>query len=188
MQIINLSAGNLIFIPSCFILEGITSLQVWSKIRKDGCMMADKFSQITPQIEHYTKLCMSNGPIDPQLYQQYDVKRGLRDLDGKGVLTGLTEISDIVSKKQENGKMVPCEGKLYYRGVDVEEMVRGFVSEKRFGFEEATYLLLFGNLPNREQLDEFCGVLADYRTLPTSFVRDIIMKAIAIMFSPSSFT
>ncbi len=139
--------------------------------------MADKFSQITPQIEHYTKLCMSNGPIDPQLYQQYDVKRGLRDLDGKGVLTGLTEISDIVSKKQENGKMVPCEGKLYYRGVDVEEMVRGFVSEKRFGFEEATYLLLFGNLPNREQLDEFCGVLADYRTLPTSFVRDIIMKA-----------
>ena len=140
-------------------------------------MMADKFSQITPQIEHYTKLCMSNGPIDPQLYQQYDVKRGLRDLDGKGVLTGLTEISDIVSKKQENGKMVPCEGKLYYRGVDVEEMVRGFVSEKRFGFEEATYLLLFGNLPNREQLDEFCGVLADYRTLPTSFVRDIIMKA-----------
>ena len=139
--------------------------------------MADKLSQITPQIERYTKLCLESGPIDPQLYQKYDVKRGLRDLNGKGVLTGLTEISEIHSQDIVDGKSVPCEGKLYYRGVDIEELVRGFVTEKRFGFEEATYLLLFGKLPNREQLEEFCGVLADYRTLPTSFVRDIIMKA-----------
>ena len=139
--------------------------------------MADRLSQITPQIEKYTKLCLESGPIDPQLYQKYDVKRGLRDLNGKGVLTGLTEISEIHSQDIVDGKSVPCEGKLYYRGVDVEELVRGFVTEKRFGFEEATYLLLFGKLPTREQLDEFCGVLADYRTLPTSFVRDIIMKA-----------
>ncbi len=139
--------------------------------------MADRLSRITPQIEEYTKLCLANGPIDPQLYTKYDVKRGLRDLNGKGVLTGLTEISEIHSQEVVGGKAVPCEGKLYYRGVDVEDLVRGFIKEDRFGFEEATYLLLFGSLPTKEQLEEFTGVLADYRTLPTSFVRDIIMKA-----------
>ena len=105
------------------------------------------------------------------------MNRGLRDLQGNGVLTGLTEISEIQSSKMVDGQQVPCEGKLFYRGIDVEEIVAGFTNQHRFGFEETTYLLLFGNLPTWEQLKDFQQVLSDYRTLPTSFVRDIIMKA-----------
>ena len=93
------------------------------------------------------------------------------------MLTGLTEISEIQSSVEINGESVPCEGKLFYRGIDIEQIVGGFIQEKRYGFEETVYLLLFGNLPSREQLADFQRVLADYRTLPTSFVRDIIMKA-----------
>jgi citrate synthase len=137
----------------------------------------NRFSNLTPKIMSYSELCMNHGVIDPELYRKYDVKRGLRDLDGKGVLTGLTEISEVCSKVLQGEEMVPCEGKLFYRGVDIEQFVRGFVKEKRFGFEECVYLLLFGVLPNREQLTEFQQVLSEYRTLPTSFVRDIIMKA-----------
>ena len=137
---------------------------------------ADLF-EISPQIISLTQLCREHSSIDTQLYTQYDVKRGLRDINGKGVLTGLTEISDIVSSKIENGKSVPCEGKLYYRGIDIEEIVHGFVSENRFGFEETVYLLLFGELPTPQQLSEFKKMLFSYRTLPTNFVRDIIMKA-----------
>lgn len=139
--------------------------------------MTNPFSQITPQIERYTEYCQQNDYIDPELYAKYDVKRGLRDISGKGVLTGLTEISKIKSYTIEDGDMIPCEGKLSYRGVDVEEIVRGFIAEKRFGFEETTFLLLFGKLPTASELEEFTSVLSDYRTLPTSFVRDIIMKA-----------
>ncbi|MDD6032906.1 MAG: citrate/2-methylcitrate synthase [Oscillospiraceae bacterium] len=135
------------------------------------------FSRITPEILSLSELCTGNGRIDPELYTRYDVKRGLRDLNGNGVLTGLTEISEIKSKEIMDGKEVPCEGKLYYRGVDVEEIVAGFIREKRFGFEETAYLLLFGQLPKKEELEQFCGLLAHYRSLPTSFVRDIIMKA-----------
>lgn len=137
---------------------------------------ADLF-EISPQIISLTQLCREHSSIDTQLYTQYDVKRGLRDINGKGVLTGLTEISDIVSSKIENGKSVPCEGKLYYRGIGIEEIVHGFVSENRFGFEETVYLLLFGELPTPQQLSEFKKMLFSYRTLPTNFVRDIIMKA-----------
>ena len=115
--------------------------------------------------------------ISEELYRQYDVKRGLRDLNGKGVLTGLTNISEICSSKIVDGKSVPCDGKLYYRGYDVEDIVNGFVQEDRFGFEETAYLLIFGKMPTKHQLEEFEDVLASYRTLPTSFVRDIIMKA-----------
>lgn len=139
--------------------------------------MANPFSEITPEILKYSDLCTENGRIDPELYSKYEVKRGLRDISGKGVLTGLTEISKIKSYTIEDGDMIPCEGKLYYRGVDVEDIVKGFISEKRFGFEESTYLLLFGKLPNEAELKEFTTLLSDYRTLPTSFVRDIIMKA-----------
>ena len=120
---------------------------------------------------------MENSRIDPELYTKYDVKRGLRDLNGKGVLTGLTNISEIVSTKTVEGKSVPCEGKLYYRGYDVEELVRRQPKDDNFGFERTAYLLLLGELPGEEQLKEFCGLLSFYRTLPTSFVRDIIMKA-----------
>lgn len=137
----------------------------------------DDLFEISPQIRHLTGLCREHSTIDTQLYKQYDVKRGLRDINGKGVLTGLTEISDIVSSKTVDGKSVPCEGKLYYRGIDIEDIVHGFVSENRFGFEETVYLLLFGDLPSPDQLKDFKEMLFRYRTLPTNFVRDIIMKA-----------
>lgn len=134
--------------------------------------------QLTTQINKYADRCVTNSSIDPNLYDTYDVKRGLRDRKtGKGVLTGLTEIGDVHSFDIVDGKSVPCEGKLYYRGIDIEDIVKGFLDENRFGFEETTYLLLFGELPTPERLKNFNRVLAQYRTLPTSFVRDIIMKA-----------
>lgn len=137
----------------------------------------NKFSINTPDIMSLAELCKKNDRIDPELYSKYDVKRGLRDVNGKGVLAGLTEIGDVHAYDMVDGKSVPCEGKLYYHGVDIEKLVEGFVRDKRFGFEEATYLLLFGQLPNETQLADFNRILADYRTLPTGFVRDIIMKA-----------
>lgn len=138
------------------------------------------FPQITPQIKDLAALCENNGKIDPELYSKYEVKRGLRDINGKGVLAGLTEISEIVSYTVEDDEMIPCDGKLFYRGVNINDIVRGFVTDKRFGFEETTYLLLFGKLPNKKELDDFSSLLANYRKLPTTFVRDIMMK------SPSS--
>ena len=122
-------------------------------------------------------MCLENSKIDPELYVKYDVKRGLRDLNGKGVLTGLTTISEIISSKTVDGKSVPCEGELYYRGYSVEELVRRQPKGDNFGFERTAYLLLFGDLPTPEDLKGFCQLLSFYRTLPTSFVRDIIMKA-----------
>lgn len=139
--------------------------------------MNNRFSQITDQILQLAEISNKNSNIDPELYTTYEVKRGLRDISGKGVLAGLTEIGDVESYKNINGETVPCEGKLFYHGVDVEEFVKGFISEKRFGFEEVTYLLLFGELPKKQELEDFNSLLAQYRTLPTSFVRDIIMKA-----------
>lgn len=136
-----------------------------------------RFSEITPEIYELSKLCTENGQICPALYTQYQVNRGLRDVNGNGVLTGLTEISEIQSSKLVDGKKVSCEGKLFYRGYDVEELVAGFLKDKRFGFEETAFLLLFGELPDKQQLAEFNSLLARYRSLPTSFVRDIIMKA-----------
>ncbi|MDD4700550.1 MAG: citrate/2-methylcitrate synthase [Oscillospiraceae bacterium] len=134
------------------------------------------FSEITPQIKGLTEICRENNYIDNELFKKYDVKRGLRDINGKGVLTGLTDISDIRSYEIVNGESIPIEGQLFYRGINVEEIVAGCVKENRFGFEETTYLLLFGNLPNNQQLQDFNKLLADYRSLPRSFVRDIIMK------------
>ena len=139
--------------------------------------MNNDYNAITAEILKYTDYCTSNCRIEPQLYIEHKVNRGLRDLNGKGVLTGLTEISEIVSKKIVDGEEVPCPGHLYYRGYDVEDLVRGFISDKRFGFEEIVYLLLFGELPTAEQLEEFNNVLTSYRVLPGTFVRDIIMKA-----------
>lgn len=135
------------------------------------------FSVVTPQIIELSEKCMANSAIDPGLYGKYDVKRGLRDISGRGVLAGLTEISDIQSYIMEDEEMIPCEGKLFYRGVDIEQIVGGFIKEKRFGFEETAYLLMFGELPSHKTLDEFQKLLGEYRSLPTSFVRDIIMKA-----------
>ncbi len=136
------------------------------------------FTEITQEILDLAELCKKNNNIDTSLYAKYDVKRGLRDLNGKGVLTGLTEISEIMSSTTDaNGNSIPCEGKLFYRGYDVEELVSGFVSDNRFGFEETAYLLMFGGLPNTDELSKFSNQLAQYRSLPTSFVRDIILKA-----------
>lgn len=135
------------------------------------------FSKITPQIETLAKRCEANGCIPPELYLEHNVYCGLRDLNGKGVLTGLTEISEIISKKEVNGELVPCEGELYYRGYNIHDLIRGFMGEKRFGFEEITYLLLFGELPGEKELSAFTRLIADYRQLPSSFVRDIVMKS-----------
>lgn len=139
----------------------------------------DQFSyyDITPEILHLANLSEKNGIIETELYTKYDVKRGLRDLNGKGVLAGLTHISDVRATEIVNGESVPAHGKLFYRGYNVEDLVNGFTKENRFGFEEITYLLLFGELPNKTELKNFEKMLASYRTLPTSFVRDIIMKA-----------
>lgn len=142
--------------------------------------MADNdvnYSEITPEIRVLAEEAARSTVIDSELYRHYDVKRGLRDLNGKGVLAGLTHISDIQAKKVVDGHEIPTEGHLYYRGYDIEDLVRGFTKERRFGFEEITYLLLFGHLPNEEELSGFTNLLGFYRSLPTSFVRDIIMKA-----------
>lgn len=139
--------------------------------------MSEFNMNVTPEIENLTEVCKEHSKIDPSLYGKYDVKRGLRDLNGKGVLAGLTRISNIVSKKVVDGKEIPCEGELYYRGINIEDLTEGFLKEQRFGFEEATYLLLFGTLPTPEELKEFSAILASQRQLPTNFVRDVIMKA-----------
>ena len=135
------------------------------------------FSEITPQIRRLAHAAEDSTMIDSALYQKYDVKRGLRDLNGKGVLAGLTHISDVSAKKMVDGKEVPAEGNLYYRGYNIKDLVSGFTSENRFGFEETTYLMLFGKLPTESELAEFKELLGIYRTLPTDFVRDTIMKA-----------
>lgn len=137
----------------------------------------NKYSEITPELLELADLCKKNTTIDPELYAKYDVKRGLRDISGKGVLTGLTEICEIISYTIVDNDLIPCEGKLYYRGLDVEEIINGFMKDDRFGFEEVTYLLLFGELPTHEKLNRFTASLEQYRELPPSFVRDIIMKA-----------
>ena len=139
-------------------------------------MNQQEFSAVTPEFERLAKLCESHDMIDPELYTKYQVKRGLRDLDGKGVLTGLTEISTIISSEEVNGVTIPIDGQLYYRGINIYDLVRGFTSEKRFGFEETVYLLLFGELPNKKELADFNTLLGSYRKLPHYFARDIILK------------
>ncbi len=122
-------------------------------------------------------MCIENDTISDSLFQEYGVNRGLRDVNGKGVLTGLTRISKIVSfKEDENGKTVPCDGELWYRGYNVKTLI-GSIGKGEFGFEKAAYLLLFGSLPNEQELAEFCKVIGESRTLPTNFTRDVIMKA-----------
>lgn len=133
--------------------------------------------KVTPEIEALTKVCEENSKMDVSLYGKYDVKRGLRDINGKGVLAGLTQVSNIVSSKNIDGKSVPCDGELYYRGINIKDLTNGFLKENRFGFEETTYLLLFGVLPTEEQLKDFCKILGNQRSLPRNFVRDVIMKA-----------
>ena len=137
--------------------------------------MPNKFSEVTPEIRELAKKC--GHKIDEELFSQYNVNRGLRKRNGEGVLAGLTDISMIQSYTMIDREIVPCEGKLYYRGINIEDIVHGFISENRYGFEETCYLLLFGSLPNETELNNFKEMIAEYRQLPTNFVRDIIMKA-----------
>lgn len=138
----------------------------------------NSFSQITPYVKKMAELSDKSNNITPDMYPQYNVFRGLRDTEGKGVVTGLTEISFIKSKETlSDGTVVPCEGQLYYRGIDINDVVDGFLNDNRFGFEETIFLLLFSRLPNKQELKEFQDVLVSYRSLPPSFTRDMILKA-----------
>ncbi len=132
---------------------------------------------VTPKMEQLAKICVSQSSIPSELFVKHQVNRGLRDQKGNGVVTGLTEISEINAFKYIDGVKTPCEGELYFRGVDIRDLTAGFMGEKRFGFEEAAYLLLFGQLPTTSELGDFTELLSAYRTLPTNFVRDVILKA-----------
>jgi citrate synthase len=135
------------------------------------------YSEITPEIIELSKLSEDADKIENELFLKYDVKRGLRDLNGKGVLTGLTRISEIIAKKNVDGQDVPADGELYFRGYDVKDLIRVAEEENRYAFEECAYLLLFDKLPTGKELLRFEKLQGFYRTLPTSFVRDVIMKA-----------
>lgn len=134
------------------------------------------FSKVDENILNLAEKCKSHH-IEPELYVKHQVNRGLRDLNGKGVLTGLTEISTMNGMREINGQRIPCDGELLYRGYDIKELVKGFKADGRFGFEEATYLLLFGDLPNKQELEDFNALLGRYRTLPKNFIRDVIMTS-----------
>ena len=149
-------------------------MEHFSEIREH---IMKKYSKYAQDIMELAKIASKSDIINPKLYEKYDVKRGLRDINGNGVVCGLTEISEIVAfGKDKDGNKIPAEGELYYRGINVRDLVAG-AQGRRFAFEEATHLLLFGHLPTRSQLERFCEILADFRSLPPSFVRDIIMKA-----------
>ena len=140
--------------------------------------MTNPYSEITPYIKKLSAVSNSENRIRPEMYGVHSVKRGLRDENGSGVVTGLTEISTVLSKEiNPDGSFTPIPGRLYYRGYPIEDIVNGFISEGRFGFEETVYLLLFSRLPSRSELEEFSLCLEHYRSLPPSFVRDMILKA-----------
>lgn len=127
-------------------------------------------------IKDYAMMAEECSKIDPELYTKYEVKKGLRDISGKGVLAGLTEIGEVSASTVEGGQTVPAPGRLIYRGMDINDLVNGFISEHRYGFEETAYLLMFGRLPNHSELSAFEGLLAQYRGLPKTFVEDAVMK------------
>lgn len=139
--------------------------------------MSKTREEMNEYINHQAVVCQNNCEIDKELYTELGVKRGLRDVDGVGVLAGLTNISCIQSSKMEDGKKVPCDGRLFYRGYDIYDLVNGFMKRNEYGFEEITYLLLFGKLPDRKQMEEFREILASSMTLPKNFARDVILKA-----------
>ena len=139
--------------------------------------MKAKISEMPDSVRRLAELCVKNDRIPPELYTKYDVKRGLRDLQGKGVVAGLTEISEICSVKTIDGREEPAPGELYYRGYNIKDLVKGFINDDRFGYEETAYLLLFGELPDENQMKEFNEILGNYRTLPVNFVTDMILKA-----------
>ncbi len=132
---------------------------------------------VTDKMRELADLCINKSSIPPELYVEHSVNRGLRDQNGNGVITGLTEISEINSFKMIDGVKTPIEGELFYRGVPIADLTDGFINEKRFGFEETAYLLLFGKLPTAKELEDFNEILVSYRSLPVNFVRDVVLKA-----------
>lgn len=141
-------------------------------------MSKKKFLEETKEyVTQLSKLALDCSMLDTELYKKYEVKRGLRDINGKGVLAGLTRIGEVHSYIIDENEVVPVPGRLLYRGIDIKDLVDGFINEGRFGFEETCYLLLFGELPNTTELKEFESLLGAYRKLPKDFVRDMIMKA-----------
>ena len=138
--------------------------------------MKYKKNDILKYTGKYADICRETGYIDPVLYDEYGVKRGLRDKNGNGVLAGLTSISKIKAFDDTPDGRIPCPGELYYRGINVVDLIKGR-NGNRFGFEEASYLVLFGKLPTEDELKEFISILSSLRTLPTNFTRDVIMKA-----------
>lgn len=139
-------------------------------------MSVEDLENLKEDMDILEKELMKNHRIDPNLYVEYDVKRGLRDSAGKGVLTGLTEISDVCAYNLINGRQIPAEGELYYQGINVQDIVRG-LNGRKFGFEETIYLLLFGKLPNQHELERFLDTMFELQGLTGRFVRDVIMKA-----------
>ncbi len=127
------------------------------------------------RIDNLCSMAASRSLVDSSLYTKYNVKRGLRDISGKGVLAGLTNIGDVQGQTVVAGSTVPGPGKLIYRGIDIEEIVKGFLEEGRTGFEETCYLLLFGELPDKQELDWFQKLLSSYRTLPHDFIHNSIL-------------
>lgn len=140
-------------------------------------MIENEYSKITPEMQRLADLSSRHFTIDPSLYAKYNVNRGLRDVNGKGVLVGLTEISEVCATKRVGDMVIPADGELFYRGYNIQDLIAGIAPESHFGFEECAFLLIFGKLPTEAELSEFTTLLSFYRTLPTSFVRDIIMKA-----------
>ena len=134
------------------------------------------FVTITEEINTYTDLIKDCSKIEPELFVKYDVKRGLRDLNGVGVITGITNISHVKAKEIIDGVSVPCAGRIFYRGYDVEDIINSCMKNSTFGFEEISYLLLFGKLPTKEELKGYEKTISNYRSLPVSFVRDVLLK------------
>ena len=139
--------------------------------------MQDKQEGTRAFIESLCGEYRKHNYIDPEYYERWGVKRGLRNADGTGVLAGVTQIGNVLGYYVQDGERYPMDGKLIYRGINVEELIEGFMSEGRFGFEETAYLLIFGALPNQEQLTGFKQALAESHTLPHMFTEDMILKA-----------
>ncbi len=133
--------------------------------------------EINREIHRLANLCVENNRIDPNLYEVYQVKKGLREPNGKGVLTGLTEISTVNGTKEKDGQRVPIEGQLFYRGINIKDLVKGFTKDGRFGYEETVYLLLFGKLPDMNELEHWNRLISHARRLPDDFIEDVVLKS-----------
>lgn len=135
-----------------------------------------KYENYDAMQDRFVKYLKTNSYIDPSLYQEHNIKRGLRNSNGTGVLVGITKVSNVVGYQIDSGMKIPVEGKLFYRGISLTDLLNNYTKEDRFGFEEVTFLLLFGKLPSREELSNFKQILEDLRQLPNSFAEDVILK------------